>query len=124
MWPAFWLLSGMGNPEIDIMEILGNQPSVAYFTLQPPNQSYQAKTAAGAIDFSKDYHVFGCAWYADSIVMSVDSVITARFTKQANPNWAYWGTTATMNIILNLQIGGSWPGQPDEYHTVPRQLPG
>lgn len=116
LWPAFWLLPDpLGwPPEIDVLEILGHEPSKVYLThhwtaAPPPAPSWKtasdSKEWAGP-DFSADFHVFTCQWEPDSITWSIDGV--ERFRSIQNVP-----TEKPMYLLVNLAIGGDWPKAPD-----------
>ncbi len=113
LWPAFWMLPNSGEwpPEIDMMEILGDQTDTAYQTLhyQDPSQENGRNMQGGyysGIDFSEDFHTFAAEWNSDSITWHIDDVEV--FTVENNiPN-------QPMYLLANLAIGGDWPGMPDE----------
>jgi MYXO-CTERM domain-containing protein len=113
MWPAFWLLGTNGVTgvnEIDIHEILGNQPSTVHMTVHwgtDYNAGHQSDgTSWVGPDFSADFHTFGLEWNSDSIIWSIDGVEHKRHTGAGVPQVA-------MYLIVNLAIGGTWPGAPD-----------
>lgn len=131
IWPAIWMMPTDedlygGWPkcgEIDIMELLGNDPSKVYQTLHYAKsstdiQSQGSKTLTKG-DFSTDYHVFSMEWNPDSISFFVDGELTNTVKK-----W-YTGTEGIgvitypapfdqkFYIILNVAVGGNWPGNPD-----------
>ena len=113
MWPAFWLLGTTGSTgvnEIDIHEILGNQPSTVYMTVHwgtDYNAGHQSDGSSWVgRDFSADFHTFGLEWNPDSIIWTIDGVERKRHTGAGVPQVA-------MYVILNLAIGGTWPGAPD-----------
>jgi beta-glucanase (GH16 family) len=113
LWPAFWLLGKTGSPgvnEIDIHEILGDQPDRVYMTLHWGSDYGAGHQSDGSSwsgpDFSSDFHVFGLEWNQDSIVWTVDGVERKRHTGVGIPQ-------VEMYLIVNLAIGGDWPGAPD-----------
>ncbi|HJX62337.1 MAG TPA: glycoside hydrolase family 16 protein, partial [Polyangia bacterium] len=113
MWPAFWLLGTNGSTgvnEIDIHEILGHQPSTVYMTVHWGTDYSAGHQSDGSSwvgpDFSADFHTFGLEWNPDSIIWSIDGVERKRHTGAGVPQVA-------MYLILNLAIGGTWPGAPD-----------
>lgn len=119
MWPAFWMLplEERWPPEIDIMEALGHQPTRAYTTHHwgpgwPDNQ----KTGGhfDGPDFTADFHVFSVEWTPDRIDWAIDGVV--RFSSTANI------PQDPMYLILNLAVGGNWPGNPDATTTFPQEL--
>jgi beta-glucanase (GH16 family) len=119
MWPAFWLLGKVAAPgvnEIDIHEILGNQPSKVYLTVHWGTDYSSGHKSDGSSwmgpDFSADFHVFGLEWNPDSIIWTIDGVERKRHTGDGIPQ-------VEMYVILNLAIGGGWPGAPDTTTPLP-----
>ena len=115
-WPAIWLLPTDGSwpPEVDIMEFIGHEPNKVHHSahwgplrdgLKPWDLGQTStKTFAGP-DFTKDFHDFACEWTPEGVVWFVDGVERHRTT--ASPR-------KPMYLILNLAVGGDWPGSPDE----------
>jgi MYXO-CTERM domain-containing protein len=105
-----------GVNEIDIHEILGQQPSTVYMTVHWGTDYSSGHKSDGSSwvgpDFSADFHVFGLEWNPDSIVWTIDGVERKRHTGDGVPQ-------VEMYIIINLAIGGSWPGAPDSTTTFP-----
>jgi beta-glucanase (GH16 family) len=113
MWPAFWLLgnaAATGVNEIDIHEILGQQPNTVYMTVHWGTDYGAGHQSDGSSwvgpDFSADFHTFGLEWNPDSIIWTIDGIEHKRHTGAGVPQVA-------MYLILNLAIGGTWPGAPD-----------
>jgi beta-glucanase (GH16 family) len=113
IWPAFWMLPAnySTRPEIDIMEILGNQPNVYHM-----NYHYiggdMGKTWTGP-DFSTGWHVLGIDWSPSAIVWYVDGVERWRYTDTANIS------KDASYLLLNLAVGGDWPGAPNSSTVFP-----
>ncbi len=113
-WPAVWLLpvSEAWPPEIDVLEILGNAPTVAHFTnhwgKDASGQHRQHGETMTGVDFSRDFHVFAIEWKPASITWFVDGRERARST-EGIPH-------QPMFLLLNLAIGGNFdtglPGTP------------
>jgi beta-glucanase (GH16 family) len=106
LWPAFWMLPVDYNsrPEIDIMEIIGSEPNV-----QNMNYHYEggdAGTEWKGASFAGEWHVFAIDWSPTALVWYVDGVERWRFT-----NTAYI-SNEPQYLILNLAVGGDWPGSP------------
>jgi MYXO-CTERM domain-containing protein len=121
LWPAFWLLHENGTPdvnEIDVHEILGNDPSTVYMTNHwgtdygAGHRSDGSSWVTPPPDFSAAFHTFGLEWSPDAIVWTVDGVERKRHTGPGVPQ-------VEMYLILNLAIGGSWPGAPDQTTPFP-----
>ncbi|MBI3739647.1 MAG: glycoside hydrolase family 16 protein [Chloroflexi bacterium] len=109
LWPAFWLLdsSDTGIGEIDVLEILGQEPNKVYMTLHYPDANGNSASKQGEFtgpDFSAGFHTFAVDWRKDSIVWYVDGVERYRLTENI--------PQGPMYVIANLAVGGKWPGSP------------
>jgi beta-glucanase (GH16 family) len=119
LWPAFWLLPSAGTwpPEIDIMENLGSEPSIQQMHYYYDNRSGNHRddgTAWTGPDFSADFHTFSVEWSPSVIRWYVDGV-------ERRPAYSDASTIASqpMYLLATLQIGGSWPGDPDGSTSFP-----
>jgi beta-glucanase (GH16 family) len=131
MWPAFWMLGDnigtVGWPtcgEIDIMENIGSEPGRVHGTVHGPGYSgAQGVThfydlPGGA--FADAYHVFAVEWAPTLIRWFVDSVQYHSVTPIGVPGpWVY---DHPFFIILNVAVGGSWPGSPDATTVFPQLM--
>ncbi|MDB6022114.1 MAG: Beta-glucanase/Beta-glucan synthetase [Pedosphaera sp.] len=116
MWPAFWLLPDpLGwPPEIDILEILGHEPGKLYMTHHFRNDQRQHKSHGGqwaGPDFSKEFHEFAVEWTPQEIKWLVDGIERCHSTDSIPQTKMY--------ILLNLAVGGDWPGAPDDQTHFP-----
>jgi beta-glucanase (GH16 family) len=118
LWSAFWLLpvNRQEKPEIDVMEIMGNEPKRMTMTLHYPSMGDDP----GSIDrrwigpdFSAGFHTFGVDWEPDAVVWYVDGVARWRVTDPTQI------PAQPMYLLLNLAVGGDWPGAPDESTPFP-----
>jgi len=115
IWPAIWLLpaSGAWPPEVDIVELLGDNPHTVYMTEhwgKWPDIREDGGQFSGP-DFSADFHVFRLDWLPEKITWYIDGVKrfeTAEFIPRT-----------PMYLIMNTAVGGDWPGEPDETTTFP-----
>jgi beta-glucanase (GH16 family) len=118
--PAFWLAPADHTwpPEIDIMEMLGNEPTrtTMHFHYQRANGTH-ATVGDGwsGPDFSGDWHTFGVDWEPGSLVWYVDGVERARFADATVTDQAAY-------LVLNLAVGGSWAGSPENSTVLPADL--
>ena len=112
LWPAFWLLPESGKawpPEIDILEILDHEPNIVYMTNHWRTETGTHHEGKGekfvGPDFSADFHTFALQWTPDELVWYVDGV--ERYaTRDHIPQ-------EKMYVLLNLAVGGDWPGMPN-----------
>jgi beta-glucanase (GH16 family) len=104
LWPAFWLLpaDNMRPPEVDVMEVLGHEPTVVYMTSYHEAAGVEIKSSqvfAGP-DFSKEFYTFGLSWRPTELVWYIDGIERYR-TREHVPQEA-------MYILLNMAVGGNW----------------
>lgn len=130
MWPAFWMLGTPVNwpdsGEIDIMENVGFEPSTVHGTLHGPGYSGSGGIGAGyslpnGQAFADAFHTFAVDWAPDSITWSVDGNVYQRRTP-ADLGGRQWVFNKPFFLILNLAVGGYWPGDPDGSTVFPQQL--
>ncbi len=129
LWPAFWMLGTdidtAGWPlcgEIDIMEFVGKDPTHVYGTVHGPGYSGGSGvgTRTSVPDASSAFHVYAVEWEPEEIRWYVDDVEFFRVTPQSVPGtWVY---DHPFFILLNLAVGGNWPGPPNETTVFPQQL--
>ncbi|MEU5714693.1 lectin [Streptomyces sp. NPDC020403] len=133
MWPAFWMLGDdigqVGWPssgEIDVMENVGFEPSTVHGTLHGPGYSGSGGIGAGYTlpggqAFADAFHTFAVDWSPNSITWSVDGTVYQRRTP-ADLGGKQWVFDKPFFVILNLAVGGYWPGDPDASTAFPQQL--
>ncbi|MEU8790414.1 family 16 glycosylhydrolase [Streptomyces sp. NPDC048643] len=133
MWPAFWMLGSdigqVGWPnsgEIDVMENVGFEPSTVHGTIHGPGYSGSAGIGAGyslpnGQAFADAFHTFAVDWAPNSITWSVDGTVYQRRTP-ADLGGNTWVFNKPFFLILNLAVGGYWPGDPDGSTSFPQQL--
>ncbi len=128
--PAFWLMSTDENVygqwprcgEVDIMEVHGSETTTNYGTIHygnPHNQSQGTYTLEGD-SFSHSYHVFTVewepgkiSWYLDGNLYHTESDWYSITEGQGELTYPA-PFDQPFYIILNLAVGGSWVGYPDE----------
>ncbi|MEV0977124.1 family 16 glycosylhydrolase [Streptomyces sp. NPDC049915] len=130
MWPAFWMLGTPVNwpdsGEIDVMENVGHEPSTVHGTIHGPGYSGSGGIGApyilpGGQAFADAFHTFAVDWAPDSITWSVDGTVYQRRTP-ADLGGKTWVFNKPFFLILNLAVGGYWPGDPDASTAFPQQL--
>lgn len=133
IWPAFWMLgqdiSSVGWPkcgEIDIMENIGREPSVVHGSLHGPGYSGgSAITAAYSLPngarFSSAFHTFAVQWSPEAITFLVDGA-SYRTVSSSLPGRRTWVFDKPFFLILNVAVGGTWPGLPDTTTQFPQEM--
>ncbi|MNO27277.1 Beta-glucanase precursor [compost metagenome] len=129
LWPAFWMLgtnidaAGVGWPkcgETDIMERVNNNAFVNGTVHWDANGQADYGQISGNLDFSQ-YHVYSIEWDAKYIRWFVDG-------NQFNEFYIENGTGNTEEfqkpsfLLLNLAVGGNWPGSPNAATPFPAQM--
>jgi len=116
LWPALWLLpEGRGwPPEIDVMEYIGSQPDRVYMTNHPGDGSAATSFAYVGPDFSQDWHTFALDWRPEGLTFYVDGVQRGA-TSTGVPH-------VPMYLVMNVAVGGSWPGNPDDSTQFPATM--
>jgi beta-glucanase (GH16 family) len=134
IWPAFWMLgddfSTTGWPacgEIDIMENIGREPTIVHGTLHGPGYAGAqgpsvAFTNPSGAPFADDFHVFAIEWEPSAIRWYVDGMLHATRTPSDLPGGARWVFDHPFFLLLNVAVGGAWPGNPDATTTFPQEL--
>lgn len=115
LWPAFWMLpvDQSWPPEIDIFEAIGHRPNEAIVTYH--GAAADAPQAVVPIEgLSKGMHTFAVDWRADAITWWIDNneVFRVEAPVPAKP----------MYVLVNLAVGGTFPGDPDESTVFPASL--
>jgi beta-glucanase (GH16 family) len=132
LWPAFWMLGKNFNTtgwpacgEIDIMEMVGgqNKDNTVHATLHWDNNGSHAEfgqsyTLPSGI-FADDFHVFAVEWDSQKVVAFVDD--TQYYTIDITPA-ALSEFRENFFIILNVAVGGNWPGPPNSSTTFPQTM--
>ena len=134
IWPAFWMLgddiSKIGWPrcgEIDIMENIGKEPSLVHGTIHGPG--YSGDQGIGSpfalpdnSRFADDFHVYAVEWEPKAIRFYVDDHLYATRTPAELPKGTKWVYAHPFFLLLNVAVGGSWPGNPDATTQFPQTM--
>jgi beta-glucanase (GH16 family) len=135
IWPAFWMLptdsiygGWAASGEIDIMELVGHEPSRVVGTIHyggswPQNVFTNASYSLPNGTFADEFHRFAIEWEPGEMRWYVDGV---HYQTQSN-----WWTTGgrfpapfdqRFHLLLNLAVGGNWPGSPNEITVFPQTM--
>jgi len=134
IWPAFWMLGDdiekHGWPksgEIDIMENIGKEPAMVHGTIHGPGYSGGKGISAhfslpGDQHFADDFHVFAVEWEKKAIRFYVDDHLYATRTPADLPKGTKWVYKHPFFLLLNVAVGGDWPGNPDSSSVFPQTM--
>jgi beta-glucanase (GH16 family) len=133
IWPALWMLPQSNvyggwprSGEIDIMELVGHEANKVYGTLHfgpgpGSTQISRSYTLPGGALFNDEFHVFSLEWKLDQIKWYVDGNLFSTVNKP-DVGAATWPFNEDFFFILNLAVGGNWPGSPDASTQFPQWL--
>jgi len=134
IWPAFWMLGDnirtAGWPqcgEIDIMEYIGREPFKVFGTLHGPGYSganglSTTQTLTNGKKISDDFHTFAVEWEPNVIRFYIDRVLYKTRTPAELPAGASWVFDRPFFLILNVAVGGNFPGDPDATTVFPQSM--
>src|SRR4029078_12028567 len=134
IWPAFWTLgtdiNQVGWPtcgEMDIMENIGREPSTVHGTIHGPG--YSGANGIGAAyslsigsRFADDFHTYAIEWEPNVIRFYVDGLLYNTITPANLPANSSWALPHPFFILLNVAVGGFWPGNPDASTIFPQTM--
>lgn len=131
IWPAFWMLGTNITPvgwpgcgEIDIMEHIGREPKKVYGTIHGPGYS-GGESIGGSHTFvpdvADDFHVFAVEWEANLIRWYVDDIHYFTVTP-ASLGGDAWVFDHNHFFLLNVAVGGNWPGNTNETTVMPQKM--
>lgn len=127
LWPAIWMLGENRNVigwpgcgEIDIMEVLGKDPSKMYTTLhyvKTDNKKgeLQKEHQLSGANFSDDFHVYSIEWTPTKVQYLLDGTPVYEELIQSDMK----EFLRPFYLIVNLAVGGYWPGDPDASTSFP-----
>jgi beta-glucanase (GH16 family) len=135
MWPAFWMMptdavygGWARSGEIDIMENVGKDPNTVYGTLHfgggwPKNVHHGDKISVSGGP-SKDFHIYAVEWEQGEIRWYLDNKLYQTQNKGWYSEKAPFPAPFDQKffIILNVAVGGAWPGPPNEATKFPQTM--
>lgn len=133
IWPALWMLpqdnvyGGWPNSgEIDIMEMVGHLPSLVHATVHYDGGfghqfTGQAHAVTGTGSYQDEFHVFSLEWEEDEMRFYMDDEHYFTFGA-ADFTGANYPFNEEFFFVMNLAVGGNWPGYPDDSTLFPQRM--
>ncbi|MBT3254150.1 MAG: glycoside hydrolase family 16 protein [Candidatus Marinimicrobia bacterium] len=135
LWPAIWMMPTYSvyggwpvSGEIDIMELLGHDNSRTYGTIHYGNH-YPDKRSSGTSyvlpsgNFSDSFHTFAFEWEEHEMRWYVDDVLFQTLSSWFTIGGDYPAPfDQEFHLILNVAVGGEWPGNPDDTTLFPQTM--
>lgn len=124
LWPAFWMLgnniSSIGWPkcgEIDVMEHVNTENKV-HGTMHWDNNGHNYYGGQTPVSIEGQYHIYSVEWNKDSIKWFLNGIMywSANISNNINNTEEFQNP---FFIILNVAVGGNWPGSPDNTTVLP-----
>jgi hypothetical protein len=135
LWPAFWMLptdlrygGWAASGEIDIVEYLGHEPTRVHGTIHygarwPNSASSQSSYDLQNGTFHDDFRVFAIEWEPGEIRWYIDGIHYGTQTEWFSTDGPYPAPfDVDFHLLLNVAVGGNWPGSPDSTTTFPQEL--
>ena len=137
LWPAFWMLGAnintVGWPEcgeIDAMETIDQDPFTVYGTIHGPDGNSSTDYPGDGLgvsdttstNLSSGFHTYSVQWSPNSVTWYLDGVSYGTVTSSDLTRGESWVLNAPENLILNLAVGGDWPGSPNSSTHFPAKL--
>ena len=130
-WPAFWMLGTdidtVGWPEcgeIDVMEHAGSDPESVHATVHGTGYAGIGHGVGHRFDtgspLSDDFHTYSVDWVPGSVSWHFDGHEYFRVTPQDVPG--PWPFEKPFFLVINLAIGGRWPGNEPDASTLPAKM--
>ena len=125
LWPAFWTLGTsidqVGWPscgEIDVMEHINNE-NRTYGTAHWAGKGKRHTSSGSSYGVDPtQYHVYAVTWNSSNISWYVDNILFHQLNIEGGVN-----NTSELHtpqyLLLNLAVGGNWPGSPDASTVFP-----
>lgn len=118
LWSAIWMLPAFGDsrPEIDIVEVLGDDTRTSHHTLHRTDRDSEPfQHRRRGADLAEGWHVFRLVWLPKTLRWYVDSELIYSVRGDEVPD-------EPMYVMANLAVGGRWPGSPGRSTQFPASM--
>lgn len=133
IWPAIWMLptdwlfgGWPSSGEIDIMEHVGYDLGVVHGSVHTEAYNHKINTqrssAKKIANVDTEFHVYSIIWDKDKISFFIDDVQYFLFENDQQSNYKTWPFDQRFHLLINIAVGGDWPGNPDNSTNFPRTM--
>ena len=133
IWPAIWMLptdwlfgGWPSSGEIDIMEHVGYDLGVVHGSVHTEAYNHKINTqrssARKIANVDTEFHVYSIIWNKDKISFFIDDVQYFLFENDQQGNYKTWPFDQRFHLLINIAVGGDWPGNPDNSTNFPRKM--
>src|SRR2546429_435660 len=113
---------------IAFMEIIGKDPGTVHASLHGPSTTSPTSDATSTFtlpagqNLADAFHLYAVEWEPGVVRFYVDTNLYATFTQSRWPAGGSWVFDHPFFILLNVAVGGNWPGSPDNTTQFPQQM--
>ena len=133
IWPAIWMLptdwlfgGWPSSGEIDIMEHVGYDLGVVHGSVHTEAYNHKINTqrssARKIANVDTEFHVYSIIWDKDKISFFIDDFQYFLFENDQKGNYKTWPFDQRFHLLINIAVGGDWPGNPDNSTNFPRTM--
>jgi len=113
--------------EIDIMENIGREPAIIHGTIHGPGYSgdrgiSSSYTLPSNQRFADAFHTFAVEWEPNVVRFYCDGILYKTLIPANLPAGTTWVYNHPFFILMNLAVGGYWPGYPDATTVFPQTM--
>ena len=133
IWPAIWMLptdwmygGWPESGEIDIMEHVAYDPGRVHGSIHTGSYNHKINTQRGGSKLldkiSSKFYVYAIEWYEDRIDFLIDDSKYFSFQNDGKNDFNTWPFNQRFHLLINIAVGGDWPGSPDETTQFPTEM--
>ena len=130
VWPAFWMLGENIDQvnwpacgEVDILETIGTDITTNHGSLHAPSYNPTGTYALpNGAKYSDGVHTFAAEWEPGVVRFYVDDALYETRTSGETDAGGTWEFDHPFFLLLNVAVGGMWPGDPDSTTVFPQTL--
>jgi len=133
IWPAIWMLptdwmygGWPESGEIDIMEHVGFDPGRVHGSIHTESYNHKINTQRGGSqildNINTKFYVYAIEWYKDRIDFLIDDKKYFSFQNDEKNDYKSWPFNQRFHLLINIAVGGDWPGKPDETTKFPTEM--